>query len=164
MGVEDIYHFETTTLEGEPLDLADYRGRVLLIVNTASQCGFTEQYAGLESLYRDYRDRGLVVIGFPCNQFGRQEPGNASQIRSFCETRYGVTFPLSRKIDVNGSAAHPLFRHLTRSRPGLLGTQSIKWNFTKFLVDRNGRVAGRFPPTTPPQELAGQIERLLRSE
>jgi glutathione peroxidase len=162
MTVPDIYRFAITTLEGESLDLAQYRGRVLLVVNTASQCGFTPQYAGLEKLYRDYRARGLVVLGFPCNQFGRQEPGRASQIRSFCQTRYGVSFPMSEKVDVNGTDAHPLFRHLTRALPGWLGIRSVKWNFTKFLVDRHGRAVRRYSPSTPPAELAEEIERLLQ--
>jgi glutathione peroxidase len=131
------------------------------MVNTASQCGFTPQYAGLEQLWRSYRERGLVVIGFPCDQFGHQEPGDEQEIARFCAMRYGVTFPLSAKIEVNGAQAHPLYRHLTRAAPGMLGTAAIKWNFTKFLVDRTGQVVHRYAPTTPPAELAAEIERLL---
>ena len=156
-----LHDFTVPGLEGGTLRLDDYLGRVMLLVNTASRCGFTPQYAGLETLWQTYRDRGLVVIGFPCNQFGHQEPGDASEIAHFCAMRYGVSFPLSARIEVNGDHAHPLFRHLTRAAPGLLGTQAIKWNFTKFLVDRDGRVARRYAPATPPAELAADIERLL---
>ena len=157
----DIYGFSTKTLSGEPLDLADYQGRVLLLVNTASECGFTPQYAGLEQLYRKYGSRGLAVIGFPCNQFGSQEPGSEAEIGSFCEKNYGVTFPMSEKIEVNGENAHPLYRYLTSEAPGVLGTKAIKWNFTKFLVSRDGIDIERFAPTTKPEELEGEIQRLL---
>lgn len=156
-----IYDFSAETIDGQPAPLADYRDKVLLIVNTASQCGFTKQYAGLEALYRKYRDRGLVVLGFPCNQFGAQEPGDAEEIKTFCSLTYDVDFPMMRKIDVNGPKAHPLYAYLKAQKKGVLGTQSIKWNFTKFLVGRDGKVAGRFAPTVEPQALEGAIERLL---
>ena len=161
---ESVFDFEANTLDGVPKKLADYRGKVLLIVNTASQCGFTPQYAGLEKLYGTYKDRGLVVLGFPCNQFGAQEPGSAAEIGAFCEKNYGVTFPMFGKIDVNGENTHPLFRYLRKEKPGLLGQfggGSIKWNFTKFLVDREGRVVARYASTTKPESLAGDIENLL---
>lgn len=161
---ESIYQYRTRALRGEPLVLSDFRGRVLLIVNTASQCGFTPQYAGLEKLWRDYGDGGLTVIGFPCNQFGRQEPGDEATIGQFCETHYGVTFPMSEKVEVNGSNAHPLFRYLTDALPGAFGLRAIKWNFTKFLVDRHGKPAKRYSPSTSPERLAPDIERLLRQE
>lgn len=144
--------------------MAQFRGHVLLIVNTASKCGFTPQYAALEQLYLTYRDRGFDVLGFPSNQFGAQEPGTAAEIASFCETRFGVTFPLFAKIDVNGPGAHPLYRFLKQEQPGILGffaAGAIRWNFTKFLVDRQGRVAARFGPAKKPEKLAGVIEQLL---
>ncbi|MEW6678522.1 MAG: glutathione peroxidase [Pseudomonadota bacterium] len=156
-----LHDFTLPALDGGTLNLADYAGRVLLVVNTASECGFTPQYAGLESLWRTYREKGLVVLGCPCDQFGHQEPGEAAQIRAFCTTRYDVTFPLSGKILVKGPDAHPLFRHLTQAAPGLLGSEAIKWNFTKFLCDRQGRVMRRFAPTTAPADLARDIEALL---
>ena len=143
----------------QPLDI--YRGRVLLIVNTASKCGFTPQYEGLEALWRKYGDAGLVVLGFPCNQFGGQEPGDAAAITSFCTTKYDVTFPIMAKVDVNGSAADKLFQWLKQEKPGLLGIGAIKWNFTKFLVGRDGSVVGRFPPTATPASLTGAIEQAL---
>ena len=139
-----VYDYSAKTLDGQDVSLADYRGKVLLIVNTASKCGFTPQFEGLEALYRKYRERGLVVLGFPCNQFGAQEPGDAMEIASFCSLTYEVDFPMMRKIDVNGPSAHPLYAYLKKAKPGLLGTQSVKWNFTKFLVDRNGVVTRRF--------------------
>lgn len=160
---EALYAFKVRNLSGDALDFAGLRGRVLLIVNTASECGFTPQYAGLEALYRKYRDRGLVVLGFPCNQFGKQEPGDAAQIAAFCTSRYGVSFPLSEKIEVNGPNAHPLFRYLTSARPGILGTEAIKWNFTKFLVNRQGEVVGRYAPTTTPEAIEKDIEYWLNS-
>ncbi len=156
-----VFDFEACALDGRPMPLAAFRGQVLLVVNTASQCGFTPQYAGLQKLHDAYRERGFSVIGFPCNQFGAQEPGGAEEIGAFCTQNYGVTFPLSEKIEVNGSGAHPLFAFLTSQAPGLLGTESIKWNFTKFLVDREGRVANRYAPTTRPQALTADIEKLL---
>jgi glutathione peroxidase len=158
---ESIYDFRIPSLDGRELALSDFRGRVLLLVNTASQCGFTPQYAGLEQLHRDYGPRGLTVLGFPCNQFGHQEPGDAAEIAQFCQLRYDVTFPLSEKIEVNGDQAHPLFRYLKHEAPGLLGTEGIKWNFTKFLVDRQGRVAARHAPTDTPESLRSEIETLL---
>ncbi|MFS0771265.1 glutathione peroxidase [Sphingomonas sp. 1P08PE] len=142
-------------------DLATYAGRVLLIVNTASQCGFTPQYAGLEALHRRYGERGLAVLAFPCNQFGAQEPGDAAEIAGFCSLTYGVTFPIFAKVDVNGANADPLFEALKTAAPGLLGSKAIKWNFTKFLVDRSGRQVRRYAPTTKPEELAADIEALL---
>jgi|SRR5665213_2844806 len=156
-----LYDFSAQTLDGQPAPLRDYQGKVVLIVNTASKCGFTGQYAGLEALYRKYRDRGLVVLGFPCNQFGAQEPGDAAEIASFCSLTYDVDFPMMRKIEVNGPKAHPLYAYLKKVKKGVLGTQAIKWNFTKFLVDRTGQVTGRYPPTAEPQALEGAIEALL---
>ncbi|PZQ63321.1 MAG: glutathione peroxidase [Phenylobacterium zucineum] len=156
-----IYDFTAETIEGQPAPLGDYRGKVVLIVNTASKCGFTRQYAGLEELFRKYRDRGLVVLGFPCNQFGAQEPGDAEEIKSFCSLTYDVDFPMMRKIDVNGPSAHPLYAFLKKQKKGVLGTEGIKWNFTKFLVDRDGKVTGRFAPTVEPKALESAIEALL---
>ncbi|MCR5880434.1 glutathione peroxidase [Phenylobacterium sp. J367] len=156
-----IYDFEAETLDGQPAPLSAYRDKVVLIVNTASKCGFTRQYAGLEALWTKYRDRGLVVLGFPCNQFSNQEPGDAAEIASFCSLTYDVDFPMMRKIDVNGPKAHPLYVYLKGAKKGLLGTEGIKWNFTKFLVDRQGRVVNRFAPTVEPKALEGAIEALL---
>ncbi len=156
----DIYEFSARTLDGTETKLEAFRGKVLLIVNTASACGFTPQYAGLEALYLKHKDAGLTVLGFPCNQFGGQEPGNADEIASFCSLTYDVTFPLFAKIDVNGDRAHPLYRYLTSAAPGLLGS-SIKWNFTKFLVDRSGKVVARYAPTTKPDGIKKEIEALL---
>jgi glutathione peroxidase len=159
-----VFDFEAETLDGRPMRLAEYAGRVLLIVNTASQCGFTPQYAGLEKLYRTYKDRGFELLGFPCNQFGAQEPGNACEIGAFCEKNYGVSFPLFAKVEVNGENAHPLYRFLKKEKPGTLGPLgggAIKWNFTKFLIDREGNVAGRYASTTKPESLAKDIEKLL---
>ena len=156
-----IYDFSAETLDGKPTPLSDWRDSVVLIVNTASKCGFTGQYAGLEALYRKYRDRGFVVLGFPCNQFGAQEPGDAAEIANFCSLTYDVDFPMMRKIDVNGPATHPLYAYLKKAKKGVLGTEGVKWNFTKFLVDRKGQVTGRFAPTVEPQALEGAIEALL---
>ena len=150
-----------TASDGSTTDLSDWAGKVLLIVNTASKCGFTPQYEGLEALHRRYGDRGFEVLGFPCNQFGAQEPGDAAEIANFCSLTYDVTFPMFAKIDVNGADAAPLFRHLKAAAPGVLGTDRIKWNFTKFLVDRTGTVVRRFAPTTKPEGLAAEIEALL---
>ncbi len=157
----NVYDFEAQTLEGTPTPLAAYRGKVILIVNTASKCGFTPQFAGLESLYETYKDRGLVVLGFPCNQFGAQEPGNAEEIASFCSLTYDVTFPMMAKIDVNGPRAHPLYVWLKSRKKGLLGSEAVKWNFTKFLVSRTGEVIGRFGPTVEPKSLEKAIEAAL---
>lgn len=158
---ESVYDFRIKSLTGNELAMNDFRGRVLLLVNTASRCGFTPQYAGLERLHREYGPRGLTVLGFPCNQFGHQEPGDEEEITRFCQTHYDVTFPLSEKIQVNGDQAHRLFRYLKHAAPGVLGTESIKWNFTKFLVDRHGRVLARYAPSDPPEALRSEIERLL---
>jgi glutathione peroxidase len=157
----NVFDFQAALLDGTPIDLSRYRGKVLLIVNTASACGFTPQYKGLEEVYRQFRERGVEVLGFPCNQFGHQEPGGEAEIGAFCEKNYGVSFPLFAKVEVNGPDAHPLFRHLKHEAPGLLGTQRIKWNFTKFLVGRDGQVIGRYAPQTKPEEIAGDIEQLL---
>jgi glutathione peroxidase len=156
-----VHSFTAKTIDGRQKKLAEYKGKVLLIVNTASQCGFTPQYKGLEALYQTYRDRGFLVLGFPCNQFGAQEPGEEPQIAQFCERNYGVTFPLFAKVDVNGETAHPLFRHLTAAKKGLLGSEAIKWNFTKFLVGRDGTVIERYAPTTRPEDIAADIEKAL---
>lgn len=156
-----IADFEATRIDGAAISMGVYAGQVLLIVNTASRCKFTPQYEGLEQLYRDYRDRGFHVLAFPCNQFREQEPGSAEQISQFCEINYGVTFPLFAKIEVNGPGAHPLFRWLKAQAPGILGTQRIKWNFTKFLIGRDGRVVKRFGPNASPDEMRTSIEALL---
>jgi glutathione peroxidase len=157
-----LYEFTAERLQGGTQSIADYAGQVLLIVNTASHCGFTPQYEGLEALYQRFNERGLVVLGFPCNQFGAQEPGEAAEIGSFCQKNYGVSFPLFAKIDVNGDDAHPLFRHLKKAAPGLLGSEGIKWNFTKFLVNREGEVVKRYAPALAPEALAKDIEALLQ--
>jgi glutathione peroxidase len=155
------YDHEAKLLDGTPVRLTDYAGNVMLIVNTASECGFTPQFEGLEKLYESYKDRGLVVLGFPCNQFGEQEPGSAAEIGTFCQKNYGVSFPMFDKIDVNGDAAHPLYKWLKQSAPGLLGSERIKWNFTKFLLDRSGHVKARYAPVTKPEQIAKDIEALL---
>ena len=156
-----VYDYSAKTLDGQDAHLADYRGQVLLIVNTASKCGFTPQYEGLEQLWRTYKDRGFTVLAFPCNQFGAQEPGNAEEIANFCSLTYDVTFPVMAKIDVNGEDAHPLYRFLKKEQKGVLGTEAIKWNFTKFLIGRDGEVVERFAPTTKPEDLTVAIEALL---
>jgi glutathione peroxidase len=156
-----LYDIPVTTIEGEASTLAPWQGRVLLIVNVASRCGFTPQYTGLEQLYRRFRDRGFAVLGFPCNQFGQQEPGAEAEIRQFCSLNYDVTFPLFAKVDVNGADAHPLYRHLRSEKPGLLGTEAIKWNFTKFLVGRDGTVLKRYAPNDTPESIAADIEAAL---
>ena len=155
------FDFEAQDISGKPLDLSQYKGKVLLIVNTASKCGFTPQYKGLEKVYEQFKDQGAVVLGFPCNQFGGQEPEGEAEIGAFCEKNFGVTFPLFSKVDVNGEQAHPLFQHLKKAAPGLLGTEAIKWNFTKFLVKKDGTVYKRYAPSTSPQDLVEDIEKLL---
>ncbi len=157
----DIYSFSARRLGGAEESLADFRDKVLLVVNVASQCGMTPQYAGLEALYRKYKDRGFTVLGFPCNQFGAQEPGTEAEIQSFCSTNYDVTFPIFAKIEVNGAGAHPLYAYLKGEKPGLLGTEAIKWNFTKFLVSRDGKVVRRSAPTEKPEDLDSAIAAAL---
>ena len=157
----NVYDFHASDINGQPVALEQYRGKVLLIVNTASACMFTPQYKGLEQVYQQFRDKGVEVLGFPCNQFRQQERGTEAEIGVFCERNFGVTFPLFAKVDVNGASAHPLFRHLKTEKPGLLGTGLIKWNFTKFLVARDGRVVKRYSPTTSPQAIASDIDQLL---
>jgi len=156
-----ITDFHVKAADGSDADLATYAGQVLLIVNTASKCGFTPQYEGLEALHRQYAGRGFEVLGFPCNQFGHQEPGDATEIASFCSLTYDVTFPVFAKIDVNGGDADPLYVALKKQAPGVLGTEGIKWNFTKFLIDRAGKVVGRYAPTTKPEDIQADIEKLL---
>jgi glutathione peroxidase len=156
-----VFDFSAASLAGEPVDLKQFQGKVLLIVNTASECGFTPQYQELQQLHQQFHARGLEVLGFPCNQFGAQEPGSAEQIGAFCETNYGVRFPLFAKIDVNGANTHPLYQYLKQAAPGLFGTKAIKWNFTKFLIKRDGSVYRRYGPRTTPQALVDDIEKLL---
>jgi glutathione peroxidase len=157
-----VYDFSATSIEGKPVELSSFKDKVLLIVNTASQCGFTTQYQGLQALYDKYASKGVEVLGFPCNQFGAQEPGSATDIQSFCQTRFGVSFPLFEKIDVNGANAHPLFQYLTKAAPGILGTEGIKWNFTKFLIDGNGNVVKRYASATEPKDIEKDIDALLK--
>jgi glutathione peroxidase len=157
-----IYTHTTTSLQGKPINFSDYEGKVILVVNTASQCGLTPQYTGLQKLHETYMDQGLVVIGFPCNQFGGQEPGDAAEISGNCLVNYGVTFTITHKVDVNGENADPIFVYLKDALPGLLGTKDIKWNFGKFLIDRDGLPYKRFAPTTEPKDLIGDIEKLLK--
>ena len=156
-----VYDFEVNLLNGAPVKLSEYRGKALLIVNTASQCGFTPQYRGLENLYDKFKVRGLEVLGFPCNQFGKQEPGSSEEIAEFCSVNYGVTFPMFEKIDVNGKDTHPLYRYLKREARGVLGSEPIKWNFTKFLVSREGKVVERYGSTTKPEQIEADIEAAL---
>ncbi|GAP35973.1 glutathione peroxidase [Piscinibacter sakaiensis] len=156
-----VYDFEATGIDGRPLSLAEHRGKVLLIVNTASACGFTPQFGGLEALWQAYADRGLVIVGFPSNQFGGQDPGSNDEIAGFCQRNYGVSFPMMAKVDVNGANAHPLWQWLKTQAPGLLGTEAVKWNFTKFLVGRDGRVLKRYAPTDTPESLKADIEKAL---
>jgi glutathione peroxidase len=156
-----LYDFTVDDIHGKPVKLDRYKGKIVLVVNTASKCGFTPQYKGLEALYRKYHDKGLEVLGFPCNQFGAQEPGSASEIEQFCEINYGVTFPLFAKVDVNGDGAAPVYKFLKSAKPGLLGSEAIKWNFTKFLVDRKGNVVARFAPNDTPESIAGDVEKAL---
>ncbi|RZU46918.1 glutathione peroxidase [Fluviicoccus keumensis] len=159
--MSNIYDFTATTITGQEKPMAEFKGKVVLVVNTASKCGLTPQFKGLEALYETYKDKGLMVLGFPCNQFANQDPAGNDEISQFCELNYGVTFPMFAKIDVNGDSAHPLFKHLKSSAPGLLGSEAIKWNFTKFLVDRNGNVVERYAPTTEPEKISKDIEKLL---
>ena len=156
-----VYDFEVNRLNGDPAKLSEYRGKALLIVNTASKCGFTSQYSGLEKLYGKFQARGLEILGFPCNQFGKQEPGGSEEIAEFCSVNYGVTFPMFEKIDVNGKSAHPLYQQLKSEAPGLLGSEPIKWNFTKFLVNREGEVVERYGSTTKPEQIESDIEAAL---
>ena len=156
-----FHQLTATSLGGQPISMADYTGKLVLVVNTASHCGFTPQYAGLEALYKKYAAQGLVVLGFPCNQFGAQDPGSNAEIAQFCQRNYGVDFPVLAKVEVNGAGAHPLFQWLKAQAPGLLGTQAIKWNFTKFLVGKDGQVIRRYAPQDAPKKLAGDIEAAL---
>ena len=155
------YDFSARTLDGQDQQLADYKGKAMLVVNTASKCGFTPQYTGLEKLWEAYKDQGLVVLGFPCDQFGHQEPGDADEIRNFCSLNYDVSFPLYEKVEVNGGAAHPLWKWLKQEKPGLLGMESIKWNFTKFLIDKNGRVVKRYASTDTPEKIEKDLASVL---
>lgn len=157
----NIYDIPVTTIDGSEQTLAPFKNQVMLIVNTASQCGFTPQYTGLEALHRELRPKGLAVLGFPCNQFGAQEPGDADEIKNFCSTKYAVTFPMYAKLEVNGDGTHPLFTHLKKAKPGVLFTEAIKWNFTKFLVARDGTVLKRFAPTDTPEQMRAEIEQVL---
>ena len=155
------YDFTAKDLDGNEQSLSEFRGKPLLVVNTASKCGFTPQYTGLEKLYKDYGDKGLVVLGFPCDQFGHQEPGDADEIRTFCALNYDVSFPLFEKVEVNGAKAHPLWQWLKKEKPGLLGMEAIKWNFTKFLLDRNGKVVKRYAPTDTPEKIEKDLAAVL---
>lgn len=159
--MQDIFEIEVKTIDGEIITLDSFRGQVMLIVNVASKCGFTNQYEGLEKLYASYAAKGLVVLGFPCNQFANQEPGSEEEIMNFCRLNYGVTFPMFAKVEVNGNNAHPLYAHLKEQQPGLLGSGSIKWNFTKFLVDRNGTIVKRFAPSKNISEIEESMTKLL---
>ena len=161
--MSNFHDFSTKTLQGKDFPFSALAGKVVLVVNTASKCGFTPQYKGLQGLYDKYREQGLEIVGFPCNQFGSQEPGTSDDINQFCEVNYGVTFPLSEKVDVNGSNAHPVYKFLTKEAKGVLGTEAIKWNFTKFLVGKDGKVFKRYAPTTSPADIAEDIEGLLKA-
>lgn len=163
MATNNIYDFKVNTIDGQETSLANYKGKALLIVNVASKCGFTPQYEGLEAIYRKYHDQGFEVLAFPCNQFGAQEPGDEAEIKKFCSLTYDVTFPVFSKIDVNGENAHPLYKFLKQEEKGLLGTEGIKWNFTKFLVDKHGNVVKRYAPTAKPESLGSEIEQALKS-
>ena len=156
----NLYECTVTTIDGRTGTLESYRGQVLLIVNVASKCGFTGQYTGLEALYRSYRDKGFTILGFPCDQFGHQEPGDEAEIRNFCSLTYDVTFPLFAKIEVNGSGTHPLYAHLKKAQPGLFGSEAIKWNFTKFLVSRDGQVLKRYAPTDTPEKIEADLQEM----
>ncbi len=160
--MKTIYDFKVNTIDGKETTLEQYKGKVMLIVNVASKCGYTPQYAGLETLYKKYKEQGLVVLGFPCNQFSSQEPGSEAEIQNFCRVNFGVTFPMFSKINVNGDDTHPLYHYLKSEQPGILGTETIKWNFTKFLVDKEGKVIERFGSSTKPISLEEEIESLLK--
>ncbi|MCO4845102.1 MAG: glutathione peroxidase [Sulfurovum sp.] len=160
--MKTIYDFKVNTIDGKEITLEQYKGKVILIVNVASKCGYTPQYDGLEALYKKYKEQGLVVLGFPCNQFGSQEPGSEAEIQNFCRVNFGVTFPMFSKINVNGDDTHPLYRYLKSEQPGILGTETIKWNFTKFLVGKEGKVIERFGSSTKPISLEKEIETLLK--
>lgn len=162
MSSNSIYEFSAKSIDGKHVDFSEFKGKVLLIVNVASKCGFTPQYEGLENLYKKYKDKGLVILGFPCNQFGKQEPGSEQEIAQFCRTNYGVTFPMFAKIDVNGENTHPLYTFLKAKAPGVLSTQDIKWNFTKFLVDREGNVVTRYAPATTPDAIEKEIKKYFK--
>lgn len=162
MSAKSIYEFNAKSIDGKDVSLSEYKGKVLLIVNVASKCGFTPQYEGLEKLYKKYKDKGLVILGFPCNQFGKQEHGTEQEIAEFCKVNYGVTFPMFAKIDVNGENAHPLYKYLKEKAPGILSTQDIKWNFTKFLVDREGNVVTRYAPATTPETIEKEIQKYFK--
>jgi glutathione peroxidase len=157
----NVYDFKAKTIDGKEISLADFKGKTLLIVNVASKCGFTPQYEGLEKLYTSYKDKGFTILGFPCNQFGSQEPGSEADIQSFCSLTYGVDFPMFAKVDVNGSDAHPLYKYLTHDKPGILGTEAIKWNFTKFLIDKTGEPVKRYGSADKPEDLAKDVEKAL---
>ncbi|WP_026592184.1 glutathione peroxidase [Bacillus sp. UNC437CL72CviS29] len=157
-----VYDFSAKTITGEEKSLREYEGKVLLIVNVASKCGFTPQYKGLQAIYEKYKEQGFEILGFPCNQFGGQEPGTEEEITSFCELNYGVSFPMFAKVDVKGDSAHPLYTYMMEQAPGILGMKVVKWNFTKFLIGRDGKVIDRFAPQTKPEELGKEIERVLR--
>ena len=161
--MKSLHDFEVTTMSGELTTLKNYQGKVLLVVNTASKCGLTPQFAGLEQLYQRYREQGFEILGFPCNQFAGQDPGSNADIQEFCQLNYGVSFPMHQKIEVNGPGTHPLYQHLKAAAPGILGSQKIKWNFTKFLVGRDGKVIKRFAPATSPAKIAAAIEAALQS-
>jgi glutathione peroxidase len=156
-----IYEFEATDINGKQVKLSDYKSKIILIVNTASKCGFTKQYAGLEALYQKYKNKDFVILGFPCDQFGKQEPGDEAEIKNFCETNYNITFPLFSKIKVNGPDAHPLYIYLKKQAKGIFGIGAVKWNFTKFLVNKNGEVVGRFAPQDTPESLTKEISKYL---
>ena len=159
--MSSIHDFSVTTIDGQNITLEDYKGQTLLIVNVASECGFTNQYEGLQALYEEFKDKGFQVLGFPCNQFGGQEPGSDEEVKNFCSTKFNVSFPMFSKVEVNGENAHPLFQHLKQNSPGVLGSEAIKWNFTKFLVNKNGEVLQRYAPTKKPEELKSDIKKLI---
>lgn len=159
--MNDFYTLNATSLQGQVINMSEYKGKVVLIVNTASKCGFTYQYEGLQELYTKYKDQGLVILGFPCNQFGEQEKGDSGEISEFCQINYGVDFQMFEKIDVNGENEHPIYTYLKQQKPGFLGSKKIKWNFTKFLINKQGQIVKRFGSTTKPQKLTGPIEKLL---